>query len=49
MPPGYVGVLRLSLVFFPLLLPFVLLEIGYWLIPVVFMTSFVLLGAEVAI
>lgn len=45
-PPGYVGVLRLSLVFFLLLLPFVLLEIGYWLIPVVFMTSFVLLGAE---
>lgn len=45
-PPGYVGVLRLSLAFFLLLLPFVLLEIGYWLIPVVFCTAFVLLGAE---
>ena len=45
-PPGYVGVLRVSLVFFLMLLPFVLLEIGYWLIPVVFCTGFVLLGAE---
>jgi len=45
-PPGYVGVLRVSLLFFLMLLPFVLLEIGYFLIPVVFCTAFVLLGAE---
>ena len=44
-PPGYVGVLRVSLLFFLLLLPFVLLEIAYWLIPVVFCTAFVLLCA----
>ena len=45
-PPGYVGVLRVSLLFFLLLLPFVLLEISYYALIVVAMTAFVLLGAE---
>ena len=45
-PPGYVGVLRVSLLFFLFLFPFVLLEISYWAIPTTMMTAFVLLGAE---
>lgn len=38
-PPGYVGVLRLSIAFFLLLIPFVLLEAGYMLIPIVFCSA----------
>ena len=39
-PPGYVGVLRLSLVFFLLLLPFVLLEIGCKTAPMMLLSTF---------
>ena len=45
-PPGYVGVLRVALLFFLMLLPFVLLETHYRAIVIVGFTAFVLLGAE---
>ena len=45
-PPGYVGVLRVALLFFLMLLPFVLLETHYLAIVIVGFTAFVLLGAE---
>jgi len=44
--PGYVGVLRCSIFAFLALLPFLLLELSFFCVPVVAATGFVLLTAE---
>ena len=44
--PGYIGVLRLAILCFLALLPFVVLELGLGVVPVCCATGFVLLGAE---
>jgi len=46
-PAGYVGVLRMVLIFFLLTTPHVLLhELGYWMIPVASVTTFAILAVE---
>ena len=47
--PGYAGVLRVSLLFFLGILPFMLLEIGWFSLIIVGCTAFVLIGAEGAL
>ena len=46
-PAGYVGVLRMVLLFFLFILPNVLLdELGWWMIPTASVTSFAILAVE---
>lgn len=45
-PPGYVATLRTALGAFLGVLPFVLLELGWGMVPVVLATAVILLGTE---
>ena len=46
-PAGYVGVLRMVIIFFLLILPNILLdELHWWMVPVASITSFAILAVE---
>ena len=45
-PPGYVAILRWAIVSFLAVLPFVLLEVGFGMVPVVIVTALIMLGTE---
>ena len=45
-PPGYVAILRWAIFSFLAVLPFVLLEVGFGMVPVVAVTALIMLGTE---